>query len=498
MLVDRYQTSVSIQLLSAVLIVSSTVTLVTTGAQLALNYRQEVQDLNEDLSFIQKGYSGDITHSLWEMNDTQIQVALKGILNLPGVKYIEISDGSKLLFTVGTPPNGEHVTRSFPLEYKKKDETIKLGQMTVVAGLDHIYAKLRKTLLFIFLTQLIKTTVVSILVLLIIRRLLIRHLISMTDYLRKLDLSRQSPDLLLQRQRRDDELDILVTAINRMKANLQQSYTKLSTFNQELEENVEERTRQLRDSQKIIIEQQNALVASAKMSALGEMAGGIAHEINNPLATIQGLTYLMNQLLKSEQVNKSELQNLLSSMTSLTERIAKIIQGLRTFSRDGSRDPLELISVGSLIEETLSFCIERFKAYEVALEIDPIVKELSIQGRRTELSQVLLNLLNNSFDAVSHEKEKWVRISGQEDSHSIEIRVTDSGPGIPEALREKLFQPFFTTKEPGKGTGLGLSISFGIMRTHQGELRLDEHAPHTSFVLRIPKQKVRVPKPITF
>ena len=107
--------------------------------------------------------------------------------------------------------------------------------------------------------------------------------------------------------------------------------------------------------------------------------------------------------------------------------------------------------------------------------------------RAVEISQVLLNLIGNAVDAVEDAQDKWLKIAVLDLGPFIEIAVTDSGRGISEAARKKLFQPFFTTKEIGKGTGLGLSISQGIMVAHKGEIRFDLNSPHTRFVVRLLK-----------
>jgi signal transduction histidine kinase len=114
---------------------------------------------------------------------------------------------------------------------------------------------------------------------------------------------------------------------------------------------------------------------------------------------------------------------------------------------------------------------------------------LTIECRPTEISQILLNLLNNAFDAVFSLSEKWVELQVEELPDEIRIQVTDSGSGISKGIREKLMQPFFTTKEPGKGTGLGLSISNRIALKHHGKIYLDESCKNTRFVLVLPKRQ---------
>ncbi|MBY0315470.1 MAG: GHKL domain-containing protein [Bdellovibrionales bacterium] len=121
--------------------------------------------------------------------------------------------------------------------------------------------------------------------------------------------------------------------------------------------------------------------------------------------------------------------------------------------------------------------------------MDETSGDIKIQCRSVEISQVFLNLLDNAFDAIHQLEEKWVRVELRDLDESIEMSFTDSGWGIPECLKDKIMQPFFTTKEVGKGTGLGLSIAHGIIEAHQGQLFLDSTSTHTRFAVRLPKQQ---------
>lgn len=135
----------------------------------------------------------------------------------------------------------------------------------------------------------------------------------------------------------------------------------------------------------------------------------------------------------------------------------------------------------------MEFCKTRFYNYGVELILADIDEDLEIECRIIQIEQVLLNLLNNSFDAAQKSEEKWIRVEAIEFGDYIDIKVVDSGPRIPEEVADKIMQPFFTTKELGKGTGLGLSISTGIMKNHKGGLFLDRTASNTTFVMRLPR-----------
>lgn len=236
--------------------------------------------------------------------------------------------------------------------------------------------------------------------------------------------------------------------------------------------------------------QQANIQTASKMAALGEMAGGIAHEINNPLSAILTLsTRLEKSMLEGNPIEPEHLKKAVSHITKTCKRIAKIIEGLGTFSRDGTNDPFRPAQVKTIIEDTLSLCYEKFKSNGIALSISRVANDLEIECKSTQISQILLNLLNNAFDAVQGLPEKWVNLEVIDLPDHVELRVVDSGSGIPEEVKEKMFQPFYTTKEIGKGTGLGLSISLGIAEVHRGTLTLDETSKNTCFKIELPKKQ---------
>ena len=236
-----------------------------------------------------------------------------------------------------------------------------------------------------------------------------------------------------------------------------------------------------------IREKEIQMLQISKMSSLGEMSAGIAHEINNPLAIILGKAQHLKLVLSQDRPAMDTVKRNIEVIETTSNRIARIVKGLQIFSRDGKRDAYEKKSVGELIDDTVSFCHSRFKNYGTTLGIEEIPPELTLECQSTQISQVILNLLNNAFDAVQDLPEKWVKISVRDLGERVEIRISDSGPGIPPDIAKKILEPFFTTKEVGKGTGLGLSISLGIVKSHGGELKLDRNQPNTTFVVSLPK-----------
>ncbi len=237
------------------------------------------------------------------------------------------------------------------------------------------------------------------------------------------------------------------------------------------------------------VKKTNALIASSRMTSLGEMASGIAHEINNPLSIILGNADLLDILIDSGNFNPLKAKNYINQIHLTVQRITKIIRGLRSFSRDTAHEPFEQCSLKVVLNDSLDMCRERFKGHGILLIVPKNIDDgISFMGRSEQIAQVLLNLLNNAFDVASESEEngdKWVQVSIKTMLGKIQILVTDSGNGIESSKIEKIFEPFYTSKKIGKGTGLGLSISKGIMELHQGKLYVDRSSKNTTFVVEL-------------
>lgn len=242
-------------------------------------------------------------------------------------------------------------------------------------------------------------------------------------------------------------------------------------------------------AEEIIALQRNKMIQTAKMTALGEMASGISHEIRNPLAAVTLRAQLLQRMIKQETGKEQVLKGVAGIVSDL-RRIGKIVAGLSTFARASDTNSFERASLRGIIEESVAFTIDKFKRDSIELRLDP-VQDIAVECRPTQISQILVNLLSNAHDAVERLEEKWVRISCEDLGAEVEISVMDSGHGIPPELRDKIMRPFFTTKGPRHGTGLGLSLSKGLAEANRGKLWLDERSTRTRFVLRLPKVQVK-------
>jgi signal transduction histidine kinase len=257
---------------------------------------------------------------------------------------------------------------------------------------------------------------------------------------------------------------------------LRQKTQELNELNKTLDQRIKERTEELAFSQ-------TALAQSEKMAAIGQLASGIAHEINNPLGVILGFS--QNVAKKISEGDPLELP--IKSIEREAVRCKNLVQDLLLFARV-EKPEKEQTDLKAAIETALSLVLTQSRVSEVEL-----VKELSdvplIRANPIQIQQVILNLSNNAMDAMPKGGKLTVRLrtAKNEGKEGIEIQVQDTGQGIPAEIRSKVFNPFFTTKDVGKGTGLGLSLVYEIVGKHHGKIGLDsETGKGTVFTIFLP------------
>jgi signal transduction histidine kinase len=276
-----------------------------------------------------------------------------------------------------------------------------------------------------------------------------------------------------------DDRTLLRTLANQSSIAIEnaKAFDEIAQLNETLEARVEERTAELRDTQA-------QLVQAEKMKSLGQLVAGVAHELNNPIGFVHANLQLLDEYVRrlidgqgggaDPRQAQEAIEKLLRRSREGTERVKKIVQDLRTFSRMDQAE-LQDADLHEEIDRTLALMEPRFKnGIRVERDYGELPRVRCYPG---QLNQVFLNLLMNACDAIESQRRPGaIRVRTRRVAEGVRLEFEDDGPGIPEEVRGRLFDPFFTTKPVGAGTGLGLSLSHGIVERHGGRISA-ENAP---------------------
>ena len=281
-------------------------------------------------------------------------------------------------------------------------------------------------------------------------------------------------ELAIVRERRDRALALRLERVVRDRTRA------LSAANISLTGEVDER----RLTEEKLRRTQGELVQAAKLASLGQMAATLGHEFNQPLAAIRTYADNAERFLARERTDMASGN--LKRIVAMTERMAEMAKTLLAFARKPGT-ALSPVALGPILDEAMILVRPRLRKAGIALAIDPALRPISVLGGRVRLAQVLVNLVNNAADAISGTGAGpagsggggriAIELAGKSLPGTVEIRVTDDGPGIPEALRAEIFEPFVTTKASGEGIGIGLSIVKNILADFGGTIRLVSSGP---------------------
>ncbi len=272
-----------------------------------------------------------------------------------------------------------------------------------------------------------------------------------------------------------DEIGYLAESFNRMTANLETANDKLIEWTKTLEKRVEERTKELR-------EMQSHLIQSEKLASLGKLAAGIAHEINNPLG---GILIYSNLLLEDTDKDSPHYENL-RKIVKETSRCKDIVKGLLEFARPKEPE-VAIIDINEILESSLAIMEKQALFQNISINRSYESDLPKISADSAQIQQVFTNIILNAAEAMAGNGTLTLSTSLNPDNKCIDVKFSDTGHGIKEEDKKRLFEPFFSTKEVGKGTGLGLAISYSIIQQHNGTIEVKSRVGKGStFTVKLP------------
>jgi two-component system NtrC family sensor kinase len=309
----------------------------------------------------------------------------------------------------------------------------------------------------------------------------IRELIAGTKAVSEMELDHP---ITIGTARRSQELDELVDSFNRMRERLKVAVAELNDMQATLESKVEERTHQLKATQK-------KLVQSDRLATLGQLAASVAHEINNPVSGVLNLSMLLERLMVNGSFppgREADFRKYLSMISTETARVGRIVSDLLAFSRRSTpqRAPADL---NKLVRTTMGLADHKLKLISAEIVLDLQENLPLVECDSSQMQQVILNLVLNGAQAMQPRGggKLTVRTRLIPQEQSVELSVRDTGEGIAPENMSKIFDPFFTTKAEGKGVGLGLAVLYGIVKAHDGEVEVaSQRSEGTTFTITLP------------
>jgi signal transduction histidine kinase len=405
-----------------------------------------------------------------------------------GMEYVEfISPVYTQKISVSKEELGSTVNRG---DETSKNKVI-IGYVHMGIGLQETLAKIEETKQMIVLFTLLLVMLGILLSVTLVKMIAspINALVEATERIASGDLSQRVHVAT------DQELERLALAFNSMCDSVQKTQGELELHNQNLEQMVRERTQRLEEAQQQVLQ-------SEKMAAIGQLAAGVAHELNNPLGGILGYAQFALEKVHKGALNETEIgafSRYLSDIELQARRCKMIVRNLLKFSRSSNREEFGQVDVNAALEEVFLFTSHQLGMKDIHLhkQLQPDVPH--IVGNSNSLQQVFTNIIINSMQSMSEGGELVVRTSLEppvgEFCGAVAIMFKDSGSGIPKENLSKIFEPFFTTKKVGEGTGLGLAVSYGIIRDHGGDIKAESTLGVGStftVVLPIVREKVEI------
>ncbi|CAA7613799.1 ATP-binding protein [Magnetospirillum sp. SS-4] len=473
---------IGLRLLAAIVLFSSLVTLVLTVLQLYLDYRGEIQSIEDRFSEIEQSNLDSLGGSLWSLDTDQIQRQIEGIKRLPDMQYLEVREigrslKRRVVVSIGERGTGPVISREYPITYSENrdaapSETI--GVLHMEASLSGVYNRLFEKAVVILISQGVKTFLVALFILYIVYRLVTRHLVFIAGYVGAFNLS-TSPPLGLTRRRpgREDELDQVVGAFNRMSAGLREVYRELNEVNAELEEDIaarrkaEEEVIRLNEELEQRVRQRTAAL-EASNKELDSFTYSVSHDLRAPLRRIEGFGQILNAEYSGKMDDRFRhyLERIRAGAHDMAEMIDSFLKLSRSTRSELTIEPLDLSEMAAKVVERLR---EKEPQRSVSVTIAP---GMTVNGDRRLLDSVLENLLGNAWKYSRHNKAAAISFSVERNDGADVFVVRDNGAGFDMNYLDRLFMPFcrLHRSEEFEGTGIGLATALRILARHGGRV----------------------------
>lgn len=454
------RTGLAPRLLLLILGFSSLITLISTAAQIYVDYHRDVVAIESRLSEIERGSLDSIAVSLWNVDTEYLRLQLEGLLRLPDMQSLEVREVGEglrapIALVIGNPSGSHVISRTMPLTRTDERGTRQLGVMVATAGLDGVYSRLADRVALILLSQFIKTLIVSAFIFYIVHLVVTRHITAIATHFRTMSTDADSPPLKLARRPRRDELAELVDSFNALTVNLHESYAQVSRSNAGLEA-----AQTLAATRAVKLEEANG--------ELRRLAMVTAHHLQEPL---RPMTVNAQRIQRRVADGDPELVDWCASITDGTAHLGALLRDFQRYVAALTEEPrLESCDLAKVAAQARARALNRLGG-EARIDLSPLPV---LTADQRMMSQVLNELFDNALRHARPGIPPVVRISALRGDDCWEFTVNDNGPGFDVGIVDKVLEVFEVThgRAPDH-TGLGLPMCRAILRAHGGRIAVE-------------------------
>lgn len=498
-----------------IVLCSSILSLGSTMLQLYSGFKDDLIALDERFEIIRTSHLPSMAISLWDFNQLLVEQQVQGVVILPDIMYAKVITDFGNEHSFGDEKTVATKFEEYPIIYGENT----IGKLQVYANYEDIYNGLWQKASFIITSEFIKIFIVAFCIIFIVHRLITRHIFHITNYSQQLSSDNLDEELtLLNRSKHKDELDFLVDALNHMRLKLKSDIIKLEnaenaliSLNGELEVKVFDRTAKLATSNEQLQQTiddltlaKDQLVQSEKMASLGQLVAGVAHEVNTPLGIcVTSITALKEKIdslinaIESEELTKSYLSKTLKLLVEYQQIIERslnksveLIRGFKSVAVEQHTDPEIKINLDRHVNDIVNTVKTMFKHknYQLDIMIDP---NLSLVTYPSAWNQILTNFLMNShIHGFENMVDGIIKIEFTATSQYLTLLYSDNGKGINDEIKNKIYDPFVTTKRGQGGSGLGMNIVFNLVSTKLGgTIKIVDTEQGCCFKVKVPIKK---------
>lgn len=489
---------------------------ISTTVLIYINYKEEENQFHTRVVEIQSTHMTSLANALWHYDNKQVVAQGDGISNLYYIGYVKISSDNDTLFEKGNISKTTKDDHFFiPIEHTNRI----IGELEIGFARESILKNIIQSAEKIITMQIVAGLLLALLLLWRVHSIITRHLIDLNRQLEGKNNESEHQFLTLNRTNYHDELSAMVSSFNQLTEEIHQelknkeaAQKELAETNNKLEQRVEERTQNLQDAidelhttLENLQNTQSRLIESEKLSSLGSMVAGVAHEINTPIGLcitthsfIKDMFRDMNEKFESGNISKQNFTDFMHGMEESVdilsknlERAAKLVKSFKHVSEDQAGEALRRFNLKDYLQEILSTLNPKLRMTKHTVNIR-CSDDIDIDGYPGALSQVITNLVMNSLvHGFEDLAEGTITVEIEALKDHIEILYTDNGKGLNEEAYMRIFEPFYTTKRGLGGTGLGMHLVYNLVnQTLQGNIELHQASQGCAFMITIPKQVI--------